>query len=215
MRSAPEGALGPRLRRAVVLMNVLATILGAAFVVLVLTRPVGTPPLVEQFVTGEEALREAAASAGVPEGEVAPGFEPGGHTAALGLTDLDGRPLALRELAGRPVWIVFWATTCHACQEEEPDLRRAYESRRGDGLVVLAIDVGEDAETVRRYVEERSLPWQIALDPALAAYDAYGAIGTPTHYFVGTDGRIVSRAFGRLELDEMNRYLDGILPPAS
>lgn len=112
------------------------------------------------------------------------------------------------------MWIVFWATDCNACQEEEPDLRRAYEADRDNGLVVLAIDAGEPAEDVRRYVDARRLPWRIALDPELQALDAYGAIGTPTHYFIGRDGRIASRAFGRLELVEMEADLAQILDEA-
>ncbi len=105
-------------------------------------------------------------------------------------------------------------TYCHACQEEEPDLRRAFAAHRDDGLVVLAIDAGEAPQDVRRYVEERRLPWRIGLDPRLSAYDAYGAIGTPTHYFIGRDGRIAARAFGRLEPDEMEAHLAQILAAA-
>ncbi len=100
---------------------------------------------------------------------------------------------------------------CHACEQEESDLRRVYDAHRADGLVWLAIDVGEPAEDVRRYVEERQLPWRVALDPELQAYDAYAAIGTPTHCFIHRDGRIASRAFGRLDADEMEAHLARIL----
>ncbi len=195
-------------------MNLVAAVVTVAFMVFLLTRPIGSPadpaPL---LILGEEQLQEEAARVGLDEGRVAPGFEVG-QANSLDLTDLDGRRLDLADLPGRPVWIVFWATYCHACQEEEPDLRRAYAAHRAEDLVVLAIDAGEPAEDVRRYVEERRLPWRIALDPGLRAFDAYGAIGTPTHYFVDRDGRIASRAFGRLELTEMEAHLAGILKPA-
>ena len=195
-------------------MNLVAAVVTVAFMVFLLTRPIGSPtdpaPL---LILGEEQLQEEAAEVGLDEGRVAPGFEVG-EGSSLGLTDVDGRRLDLADLSGRPVWIVFWATYCHACQEEEPDLRRAYAAHRAEDLVVLAIDAGEPAEDVRRYVEERRLPWRIALDPGLRAFDAYGAIGTPTHYFVDRDGRIASRAFGRLELTEMEAHLASILEPA-
>lgn len=165
------------------------------------------------LILGEEQLQREAERTGLAAGGIAPGMGRDDGT-SLSLTDLDGDLLDLGEFSGRPVWIVFWATYCHACQEEEPDLRRAYAKYRDEGLVVLAIDAGEPAGDVRRYVEERRLPWHIALDPELNAYDAYGAIGTPTHYFIDRDGRIVSRAFGRLELDEMETHLAGILASA-
>lgn len=193
-------------------VNLVAAALTVAFLLFVISRPLGQtadPPL---LVLGEEQLQAEAARVGLDEGRIAPGFG-SDRSIVLGLTDLDGRPLDLRELSGRPVWIVFWATYCHACQEEEPDLRRAYAKYQTAGLVVLAIDAGEPAEEVRRYVEERRLPWRIALDPGLKVFDAYGAIGTPTHYFIDTGGRIMSRAFGRLELDEMEVHLATILEP--
>lgn len=195
-------------------VNLLAAVVTVAFMVFLLTRPIGSPadpaPL---LILGEEQLQEEAARVGLDEGRVAPGFEVG-QANSLDLTELDGRRLELAGLSGRPVWIVFWATYCHACQEEEPDLRRAYAAHRAEDLVVLAIDAGEPAEDVRRYVEERRLPWRIALDPGLRAFDAYGAIGTPTHYFIDRAGRIASRAFGRLELNEMEAHLASILEPA-
>ena len=193
-------------------VNVLGLLLSAGLLVFAVTRPLGAPQDSGLVILGEAGLREEAARLGLPEGQPAPGF--GSQDGmSLGLTDLDGRPIDLDELSGRPVWVVFWATYCHACREEEPDLRRAYAAHRDDGLVVLAIDAGEPADEVRRYVKERRLPWSIALDPDLTAYDAFGAIGTPTHYFIGPDGRIASRAFGRLELREMEAHLTRILQP--
>lgn len=194
-------------------LNLLAALLATSFLTFFVTRPLGSPQESTLLILGEDALREEAARAGLPLGRPAPGF---GHDARVlqGLTDLQGRPLDLTALLGQPVWIVFWATYCHACQEEEPDLRRAFAAHQDDGLVVLAIDAGEAPQDVRRYVEERRLPWRIGLDPRLSAYDAYGAIGTPTHYFIGRDGRIAARAFGRLEPDEMEAHLAQILAAA-
>ena len=188
-----------------------AAMLALSFLLFLLTRPIGSPAPAPLLILGEEQLQAEAARAGLAEGRTAPGFGPEDGT-SLRLTDLDGRQVDLGDLSGRPVWIVFWATYCHACREEEPDLRRAY-ARYRDDLVVLAIDTGEPAEDVRRYVEERRLPWRIALDPELKAFNAYGAMGTPTHYFIDRAGRIASRAFGRLEFDEMEGHVAKILAP--
>lgn len=58
---------------------------------------------------------------------------------------------------------------------------------------------------VRRYVDERDLPWTVLIDPDGAAVNGYGAIGTPTHYLVDGSGTIDSRAFGRLRYVAMAR----------
>lgn len=202
-----------RRRPLLIAFNLVAALVSAGVLLTVATRPLDSQPRPGSLVLGEVELQEQAARAGVPEGRPAPGFGTADGR-SLGLTALDGRPLDLAELGGSPVWMIFWATYCHACQEEEPDLRRAYAAHRPDVLSVLAIDAGEKAGVVRSYVEERRLPWRIALDPDRHAFDTYGAIGTPTHYFINRHGRIVSRAFGRLELDEMEVHLAGILEPA-
>jgi hypothetical protein len=69
---------------------------------------------------------------------------------------------------------------------------------------VLAIDVGEELATVRRYAQDHALPWTVLLDASGVAVGRFGAIGTPSHYFIGADGRIQSRAFGRLQYSEMD-----------
>lgn len=191
--------------------NLFVATLALAVAVFLLTWPIDSSAGRPLLILGEEHLQAEAARAGLDEGRSAPGFTV--SDTSLGLTDLAGRPIDLADMSGKPVWIIFWATYCHACQDEEPDLRQAYARYRDNDLVLLAVDVGEPAEDVRRYVEERRLPWRIALDPDRRTVEAYGAIGTPTHYFVDRDGRIISRAFGRLELDEMEAHLAGIVDP--
>jgi thiol-disulfide isomerase/thioredoxin len=162
------------------------------------TRPLSGTAVDGLTLDGETLLQEQAAAAGRAIRDPAPGFTPSANGASLRLSDLAGRPVSLGEYLGRPVWITFWATYCHACQREEPDLRRVYEAHTKGDLVILAIDVGEDAEVVRQYVDDRDLPWTVFLDLDGSAVAAYGAIGTPTHYFVDRQGIIRSRAFGAL-----------------
>lgn len=190
--------------RVIVALNVVAIALAVALLALLLTRPLGGSSA-GTVILDEDALQREAASAGLPESNPAPGFAPGGAGDGLRLTDLDGRAVDLADLRGRPVWITFWATYCEACRKEEPEMQRAY-SAYGDEVVMLAIDIGEDPDVVRRYVADRGLPWRIAIDDG-SAVDAYGAIGTPTHYFIDRDGIIRSRAFGALTYAEMEAYL--------
>ncbi len=106
--------------------------------------------------------------------------------------------------------MVFWATYCEPCKQEEPDLVAAFKAHEGDGLVILAVDVGEPLAEVRDYVRSHRLPYTIASDVGGRAPDAYGAMGTPTHYFVDVNGIVRDRAFGRLTRAEMERHLGSI-----
>lgn len=203
--SSPRQPDVPGRLKILVVVNTLLLVAVAGGVLWVVTRPLGPDPAGYGLtMDGEALLKDEAARRGLPEGQPAPGFTHGGDS--LGLTTLDGGPAAPSDYVG-PVWVTFWATYCHACKLEEPDMRRAFDAYRADGLLLVAIDVGEDANVVRRYVEDRDLPWTVLLDESGTAVDAFGAIGTPIHYFIAADGTIVSRAFGRLSYAEMDDHL--------
>jgi thiol-disulfide isomerase/thioredoxin len=175
---------------------------------IIMTRPLGAPEAAPAFVpgTGEEQLKRDAAEAGLATGRSAPGLATDDQ---LGLVSLDAR-VSLGAYRGRPVWVVFWATYCEPCKEEEPDLVAMSEAHAGDGLVVLAVNVGEPLDEVRDYARSRNLRYPIVVDAEGKAQAAYGTIGTPTHFFVDADGMIRDRAFGRLARAEMERRVASI-----
>lgn len=184
------------------------SLLTAVLFLIVLTRPLGdSSPQPTVFEPSEESLQQEAARSGLPTGDLAPGLA---NSAGLGLVDADGRPFSLAQYRGRAVWIVIWATYCEACKLEEPDLIATYRAHAADGLVVVAVDLGEPPEDVRTYVRTHRLPYPVAIDQKGAARRAYGAIGTPTHFFVGRDGAIRERAFGRMTRDEMAARVSSI-----
>lgn len=199
-------------RRLTVLFVVNTVLLLAALggLLWAVNQPIGSPADEGLTLDGEALLKEEAARNGVAEGQLAPGFAGAGGE-PLDLAALTGDSVPLSDFRGRPVWVVFWATYCHACQLEEPDMRRAFDAYRADGLTLLAIDVGEDTDVVRRYAEEHDLPWTILIDESGATVDAFGAIGTPSHYFIAADGTIQSRAFGRLRYAEMDERLAALM----
>jgi thiol-disulfide isomerase/thioredoxin len=175
-----------------------------------LTRPLTGTPVPGLTLDGEVLHQEQAAAAGRAIRDSAPGLADIRGGVSPRLAGLQGQSVRLAEYRGRPVWITFWATYCHACQREEPDLRRVYASHAGDDLVMLAVDVGEDPQVVQRYAKEHRLPWTVLIDVEGSTVSAYGAIGTPTHYFIDRQGMIRSRAFGALTQDEMEIHVAGI-----
>ncbi|MCA1978200.1 MAG: TlpA family protein disulfide reductase [Thiobacillus sp.] len=121
----------------------------------------------------------------------------------LQLKDIDGRPHDLAQLRGKVVLVNFWATWCPPCRREMPSMQRLKDALAGEPFEVLAVDVGEDADTIHAFTSQldATLGFPILLDPRGHAMRAWQVAGLPTTYLVDRQGRIVARAIGGREFD--------------
>ena len=209
-RSTRRTLIGPFSARQIGLVN--AIVVGAAIMLFVATRPLGSaePTTIQP---GASFYRISAETQGLQLGQRAPDFTGMNNDQEVRLADLDGREIRLADFAGKPVWVVFWATWCPPCQQETPDIRDAFEANRDAGLVVVAVDVQEPADTIREYAERYGLKYTIGVDTYAAIMKTYGVFGLPTHYFIDRQGVIRDRYFGPLKRDQMEQRIDLISQP--
>ena len=158
----------------------------------------------------QQGTANAATSISVPGGtgqaprvgSPAPDFE---------LPNLDGKPVRLSDYRGQPVWINFWATWCPPCRAELPDIEAAYKDRKGQGLALLAISIGEDAPVVKQYVEKMGMTSTVLVDSAEAVASRYRVNGIPTHLFIDKDGIIRDLVVGGLSKTTIGQRLGSIM----
>lgn len=143
---------------------------------------------------------------------------------ALRLEDLDEVEVDLADLRGRLVLVNFWATWCPPCRREMPSMERLYQALKDQGLTVVAVDVGEDPDTIFAFTGQLdpSPTFPMLVDPDGKTAEAWGVLGLPTSFVVDPEGRIVMRAVGGTEFDDpalvdaLKRHLpEGTPPPAS
>jgi thiol-disulfide isomerase/thioredoxin len=143
--------------------------------------------MVELILAGQkEAARAAAAPSQAAEIAALPAFT---------LTDLDGRPIAKEDLAGRVVVVEFWATWCPPCRGTLAWLGEL-KKRHGDRVAVVALAVESDEADVRKLAADLSLPVRWALStPDLAR--AFGDISAvPTLFVFDQAGRRAAIFYG-------------------
>ena len=93
----------------------------------------------------------------------------------------DGGDFSLASHRGKNIVMLdFWATTCGPCVQEMPILAEVARQFSDQGVVFCALNLGEDAETIRRFLEELDLDITVGLDPDGSAGRAYGLQGIPT-----------------------------------
>jgi peroxiredoxin len=127
----------------------------------------------------------------------------------------DGERVRLSDYRGRPLLVNFWASWCTPCRQEMPEIVRAHGEHAGDGLVVIAVDLQEDAGTVRTFADEFGMRFPIAIDRTGEVGDAWrigGPVeGIPSSYFIDADGIVRARIFGPLSEATLDGNLESIL----
>jgi peroxiredoxin len=114
------------------------------------------------------------------------------------LKDVDSHQVTLKDLRGKSVLLTFWATWCEPCRNELPQIEALYEALKDKGLVVLAVNVNESAETAKKFFAEQGYTFQCLVDPAGEANKQYGAGGIPRTILIDKDGivRDFHRGYG-------------------
>lgn len=135
----------------------------------------------------------------------------GGTLPDLALAELSGGEIGLADYRGQVLLLDFWATWCTPCRAQAEILEPLYEEYRSQGVEFLAIDSGEDAETVRRFVERAPFPYPVLLDPDDQLGLALDVLALPTVVVVDREGRIAYFNEGVVDAQELRRELDKAL----
>jgi len=106
------------------------------------------------------------------------------------LSDLAGKQVKLADYRGKVVLLDFWATWCPPCREELPHIEKIHRDLAAKGLVVLGMNLGEPAETVRNFVQQNKLTFRVLLDTQGKAAEAYDVEGIPHVVLIDHQGRV-------------------------
>ena len=147
------------------------------------------PLIVVAGWAGVLMARNSVASGGAHIGQAAPNFA---------LADLDGNPVRLSDLRGRPVIVNFWASWCGPCVEEFPMLRQAVHQHAADNVAVVGIVFRDNSEAARRFMQRMGAGWPAAMDPGEQVAQAFGIFGPPETFFIDADGVVRGRQIGQL-----------------
>jgi cytochrome c biogenesis protein CcmG/thiol:disulfide interchange protein DsbE len=126
------------------------------------------------------------------------GVSVGNRAPELDGKGLDGQPVRLSDYRGKVVLLNFWATWCVPCRKEMPDIQALAQAHAGQ-LQVIAVNVGEDSEAIRAFMNELELELPVVLDRDMEITRKFMVIGLPTTYFINREGRISVRAVGQLD----------------
>lgn len=150
------------------------------------------------------------------------GLQPVESTAQIpdfALSNLQGSLLRLSDQRGKILLLHFWATWCPECRKEIPSIEKIHRSFQDRDFMVLAVNIKESAENVRRYMDAHSLTFTSVLDTRGQVSRDSAIRFIPTTFIIGKDGAVMAKAVGPQnwagdDIFKLVAYLvDGDQPP--
>jgi thiol-disulfide isomerase/thioredoxin len=142
---------------------------------------------------GSIALAFVMGATGCADGE-------GTTVSSIPIVDLEGRPTTISdEASGRATLVSLWAVWCQPCKKELPVLDEI-ASEHPD-VAVIALNIGDDTEAIRRFVDETSVSSLVLIDRDGDVLSAVDAPTVPVTIILDGDGDIVWKHIGAVDAD--------------
>ena len=119
---------------------------------------------------------------------------------------LDGSPLSVTGLRGKPLLLNFWASWCVPCVKELPDIAAFGKEFAGWQVLGLAID---EAAAVQAFLQKMKLDMPLGL-AGLTGFEMTRTLGNlqgglPFSVAFGASGEVVWRKLGATTLPELRQ----------
>ena len=134
-----------------------------------------------------------------------------GRPLELSGTSIDGKPVAVESLRGRPVLVHYWATWCEPCKVDIAQIRELQAKYGPKKFAVVGIALDTDKNALARFLAAKPIPWpQLhesgGLDGPLA--EELGVLTLPTMFLLDAQGNVVDR---NLVISDLEKKLEKLL----
>ena len=122
----------------------------------------------------------------------------------------DGKPQPMRNFAGKPLLVNFWATWCPPCVEELPLLDAFYQEQKAKGWQVLGLAVDQPS-AVRKWLQAKPLSFAVGmagLDGTTLSKSMGNMAGSlPFTAVFGSSGALLHRKTGKVTADDLAQWV--------
>jgi peroxiredoxin len=117
------------------------------------------------------------------------------------LKNLNGETIRLSDFRGNIVFLNFWTTWCPDCLIEMPSMQKLHMRLKDKKFVMVAVNLKESAETVKKFFEKYGLTFIALLDSTGDVGTLMGIRAIPTTLIIGKKGKILGMVMGPRKWD--------------
>lgn len=163
-----------------------------------------------------DGYRGVAQSTGTAPAETKSAYEPAPD---ITLTDMNGKPVRLRDYKGKIVLLNFWATWCTPCIAEFPQFIRLAQAMPDD-LVILAVSIDDEKASIGKFLKRHVPGYAAAKNVQLfwdrdksVSQDLFQTVRVPETIIITPEMMMARKVAGlSIEWDskETKKYLSGL-----
>ena len=140
----------------------------------------------------------------VAVGSVAPDFTQ---------NDTADKPVSLHDFKGKYVLVDFWASWCHPCRMENPNVVKAYQEFKNKNFTILSVSLDQPGkkDAWMKAIHEDHLEWNHVSDLQFwqnAVAQLYAIQAIPQNVLVDPTGKIIAKNLRGEDLEEKLKSLN-------
>lgn len=124
--------------------------------------------------------------------------EIGAPAPAFATLSLDGDSVSLAKNRGKVVLLNIWATWCHPCRAEIPELVAIHAHYQSRGLEMIGVSVDNEGtdDAIRSFIADFKMTFPIWRDPDERTTALFRTVGVPSTYLIDKEGVLRWRKIG-------------------
>ena len=138
-------------------------------------------------------------------------------TRAMEVQEFDGSIVRLDEQIGDGKWllVMLWATDCHICKQQKPEISRFHDQHKDEDarVVGIALDGMGAVDEVKSYLDVHQVSFPNYVGELAIVASHYLVLteenlrGTPTYLLFNPDGELMGNNPGPLSVDAIEKFI--------
>jgi thiol-disulfide isomerase/thioredoxin len=123
------------------------------------------------------------------------------------------QPTALKQFAGKVVYLDFWASWCAPCRTSFPLLNKLHEKLKAKGFEVVAVNLDEDKANAEKFLKEFKVDFTVLRDAKGEWADKFVVESMPTSFIIDKQGVVqnIHHGFASDDIKELEEKITQLL----